>query len=267
MIKTWHLVARTNFGLTPLTDRTACVDLWKRLHKNFPHVLACVLMPNHLHFIIEAGDPSKAKQRLAIALRSWSRRFYPKKSVWMKVPDPSPIPNDQQLMRQIRYIHLNPCRKGLTRDPFEWEWSTHLDASGCIKTPWLDKKRLCQTFKTSEKILGTKMHQYISGDPSVSVSGTAFVSDYKADDLVRTDAKSLLWASAVVLRTDINLKRGPVRELAIKTACYLNLKLKHEEWNLSRSALYKAVAKKGDLQETLLVLKILSDPRFKPSKF
>jgi hypothetical protein len=203
-----------------------------------------------------------AKHHLVIELRAWRQRFYPETSIWEPVPDAVKIPNDDHLMRNIRYVHLNPCRAGLVKDPLGWEWSTHLDVTDCILHPWPEKKTLALLFKCSEKQLAQKMHSYISSDPTVAVAGSASVKNYKSGDLVRTDTPSILWASALALREDLRITRGPVRTLAIQVARFLGQSIKYQDLGMSKSGLNRALRHEVSYPDVLPVLKILSDPRF-----
>ena len=46
---------------------------------------------------------------------------------------------DQYLLQLIRYIHLNPVRAGLVKDPVSYPWSSHRAYLGREELPWLSR--------------------------------------------------------------------------------------------------------------------------------
>lgn len=168
-----HFPVRTRYPLQPLLERDVCVDLWARLRKRFDHgVMACILMPNHLHLDLEGWFPEQARQLIGLELNAFSRSHFPGQRIWDPVPPPQILPDLLHLKRHIRYVHLNPCRAGLAQDPLEWEWSTHRDCVGATQNPWIDLQRLVALFGVPERDFAMEFHSYVSSDPSVKVAGT-----------------------------------------------------------------------------------------------
>lgn len=174
-MKYYHLTARTRWPHKPFTDREVCADLWGRLQKRFPKVLACVLMPNHLHIVLYGAHPEAARQILAIELRAFTQSQFPGLRLWEEVPPPEMIQDRKHLARFIRYVHLNPSRARLVDDPLEWEWSTHRDAVGGAAPTWIDLGMLMQIFKADPRKLAEVIHRYVSGDPTVHVASTPLI--------------------------------------------------------------------------------------------
>ncbi|MCC7441279.1 MAG: hypothetical protein IT285_06590 [Bdellovibrionales bacterium] len=168
-----HLVARAVVGREPFVSRDLCLEAWRRLRLTFPDSAACILMPNHLHLLTE-GDPHALTRTLGRTLGALVRRNGVARDVWETVPEPRAIPNAAHLLRQIRYVHLNPCRARLTGDPLAWEWSTHRDWIGAVLNPWPDARRWCGVLKWNPGEAPERLHRYVSADPSVSVSGSRF---------------------------------------------------------------------------------------------
>jgi hypothetical protein len=178
----YHCVARAQFGQRPFLNRSHNRDLWRRLVRVFPGGAACVLMPNHIHLLTE-GNSLTLNRRLARVLSFWCKRHG---YVGMDpLPKPVLIPDQFHLLRQIRYVHLNPCRASLCDDPLRWEWSTHRDWVGAVVTPWPDRMRWAHLWKWAESEVSARMHGYVSADPSVSVSGTPAPKVIKAPTIQR----------------------------------------------------------------------------------
>jgi REP element-mobilizing transposase RayT len=174
----FHQVARTLHSTIAFRSRTSYADMWERLRKRFPSALACVLMPDHLHLILEwvtkPLDPrGSIAWNLSHELSAFARRYFPGQKLWEAVPPPTPIPNLLQLRRQIRYAHLNPCRAQLVNDPLEWEWSTHRDLVGAAFPSWPDHAKAANRWKVPLRDFGRHLHDYTSGDPSVRIEGTS----------------------------------------------------------------------------------------------
>lgn len=263
MIHAYHLVARANPFQTPLTKRNSNVDLWERLQKRFSNIAACVLMPNHLHILIFTHEPDKAVWNLGVDLRAWTQRFYPRLQLWAPIPNAIAIPDFHHLKRQIRYVHLNPCRAGLVKDPLQWEWSTHRDVTGCVINPWPNLKILEKVFATSSSRLSEVLHQYVSQDPTVAVNGTPMVQQPKIGGVISTNYTTILWGAAVANRQIPLLRRGKLRDLSVQTAHRLRLIPEPDQLGMSQQSWWRALARPADENSIQVVLKILSDPRLR----
>ncbi len=167
----WHFTAHAVTGARPLELAEACNRLWAALRRRFPESVAAVLMPDHVHLIIEAADRNEARRRLAQCLAAFARQAGLGR-IWQRVPDPVRIRDANHLARQVRYVHLNPCRAGLVDDPLCWPWSTHRGAVGLELDPWVSPARLAALLRRREADFPRWFHSYVSGDPSVRVEGT-----------------------------------------------------------------------------------------------
>jgi hypothetical protein len=170
----FHLTARvrgiclTDFGVAPV--------VWGGFRRAYPDALAALLMPNHPHLIVNAQDGTEARRRLTAVLSGVTRFCHHQPRLgdptWEVAPVPDPIPDSQHLAREIRYVLLNPCRAGLVADPLEWLWTTHRDVVGAVVDPWVTASRLATALGRPRAGFARDHHQYVSGDPSVCVSGT-----------------------------------------------------------------------------------------------
>jgi hypothetical protein len=125
-------------------------------------------MLNHLHLVIEAARLASVRWELATELRAFTRCHFPGRRIWQEVGATDPLPDLHHLRRNIRYVHLNPCRAGLVADPIEWEWSTHRDYLGAAYPSWVNPSTLGRLWKGGKE----EFHRYVSGDPSTRVQGT-----------------------------------------------------------------------------------------------
>ncbi len=89
---------------------------------------AYVLMPNHVHLLIQVGKHSvdRIMQRIQTSYTMYfhkkhqhSGHVFQGRYHWFL------IDKDSYLLELIRYIHLNPVRAGLKEDPKDYPWSSH----------------------------------------------------------------------------------------------------------------------------------------------
>ncbi|HEY3355432.1 MAG TPA: hypothetical protein VGQ83_19435 [Polyangia bacterium] len=172
----WHLTAHAFPGLAPFATFAGAAFGWNRLRAAFPEALGAMLMPDHPHLILDVDDIDAARRRLAAVLGGLTRSpacgcgtpmFRP-------VPAARAIADVRHLRRTVRYLALNPCREGLCRDPLSWLWSTHRDVIGAVVDPWVTAARLADALRLPRRGFAVAHHAYISGDPSVDLSGTPF---------------------------------------------------------------------------------------------
>jgi hypothetical protein len=159
-----HFVFRATGSQIPLSTRDAYLILWNQLCSRLDRCNALVLMPNHGHLLVPETDRSQAEKAIRLSLFAFKRRV---PSFWDPLPEPKIVLDLKHLRRQIRYIHLNPCRSQFTKDPLCWEFSTHWDflgyTAGSISVP-------------SVRSLGfsshAQFHEFVSSDSTTDVSGT-----------------------------------------------------------------------------------------------
>ena len=86
-------------------------------------VYAYAVMPDHVHLLVsepQRGLLADAMHYLKLSFAKrlgagvfWQKRYYDRN-----------IRNEREFTQKLRYIHLNPVKRGLVRDPGEWKWSS-----------------------------------------------------------------------------------------------------------------------------------------------
>ena len=104
--------------------------------------LAWVVMPDHLHWLIQLGEDwslsnvvKSLKARSALALNRYSNC---RGSVWQRAFFDHAIRKEEDVRQLARYIVANPLRAGLVRDIGDyphWDciWMSHGDGVGVVE--------------------------------------------------------------------------------------------------------------------------------------
>jgi putative transposase len=149
-----HFVTFSCFGRAPLLGTTRARDIFEQTFERTRqwygfYVAGYVVMPEHVHLLISEPERAKLsvalqmlKQNVARILRSpeggllWQPRYYDF-NVW----------SEAKRIEKLRYIHRNPVKRGLVRNPEDWAWSSFRHyVSGVegvveIESQWTARKR------------------------------------------------------------------------------------------------------------------------------
>ena len=137
----YHVLIRGNAGedvFFDKGDRTRFLLLLQEGTERFSYRLhAFCLMTNHIHLIIQVGEIplSKIVQNLSFRYTKFINKK--KKRVGHLFQGRYKailIDGDSYLLELVRYIHNNPVRAGLVRDPIDYHWSSHTTYLGTSKT-------------------------------------------------------------------------------------------------------------------------------------
>lgn len=91
-------------------------------------VLAYCLMRNHFHLLIQVADVplSEVMRRLLCRYaRSFNATHKRRGHLFQSRFKAKLCARDSYLTTVLRYIHNNPVKAGLVKDPAEWPWSSH----------------------------------------------------------------------------------------------------------------------------------------------
>jgi hypothetical protein len=223
----YHITARALGRLEPFALFAAAAATWRRLRAAFPDALAAILMPTHLHLLLEAVDPAGVRRRVGGLLGGLTRTGLcgPVRRVWEPVPALQVVQDPLHLRRQVRYLALNPCRAKLCRDPLIWLWSTHRDVVGAVADPWVPAARLAAALRVEQDGFAEAFHAYVSGDPTVNVAGTPppRPAPARVAPVVPLEAVAVAAAAALRLPPTAVATRADARRLFVHLA-------RHQGW-------------------------------------
>ena len=97
-------------------------------------------MPNHVHALIQVSDVALGRLMLRVAgpyARITQARMPTTGHLFEKRYYPVLVDTDTYLLELLRYIHLNPVRAGLVRDPASYRWSSHHAYVGDDADSWV----------------------------------------------------------------------------------------------------------------------------------
>jgi len=140
----YHVILRGNSGQTIFLndkDRTRFFLLLQEGIERFGHrIHAFCLMTNHVHLAIQIAEISLSRilQNLSFRYTRWvnwrqGRTGHLFQGRYKAVL----IDADTYLQELTRYIHLNPVRAGMVREPDKYPWSGHRAYLGLETIPWL----------------------------------------------------------------------------------------------------------------------------------
>ncbi len=125
-----HFITFTCYHWRPNLSVPSTCDLFeemleqtRRLYRFF--VTGYVVMPEHVHLLVSEPE----RRTLSVALQAlkqsvsrrqslikppfWQARYYDR-NIW----------SEQEMKEKLRYIHLNPVRRGLVAKAEDWAWSS-----------------------------------------------------------------------------------------------------------------------------------------------
>lgn len=216
-----HLVARAYRCGSPLIHHEIASWLWARLARSFPQAAGAVLMPDHIHLVTPAEEIERARVTFARIVGNLSRtRRAPGPLRWEHVETPPPITDALKLMRQLRYLALNPVRAGLARDPLAWPWSTYRDVMGGIADPWTHEARIAALLRRPRDGFRESFHRYVSSDPSCDVAGSPAVRRPTQSEVAAAPLSWMAEAAAASSRgsPDDIRRRSPTRAMFLAIA-------------------------------------------------
>jgi hypothetical protein len=214
----YHVVAKVEVAGLSLCAFEIGSWVWERLRDAFPFALAACLMPDHPHVVSPLADPTTARIRLNRRLGHLARRVGVR--FVGQAAEPTLVRDRPKLLRELRYVALNPPRAKLTNDPLAWLFSTQRDVVGATLDPWVDASRLARAVGRREADFREWYHRYVSGDPSVSVVGTPLPRAARPTEIPHVPLGRIAKAAAAATRSRPEAIRssGPTRRLFVGLA-------------------------------------------------
>jgi len=137
----YHVISRGNKKADLFLDEKDYNVFLKKLaelkqESDFTLYCYC-LMPNHFHFLLEAGQEplSKIMQRLLTFYAVYFNARYKKTGHVFEGKYKAIIcEKEEYLIKLVQYIHLNPIRAGLAKKVDDYKWSSHPSYMGYVQS-------------------------------------------------------------------------------------------------------------------------------------
>lgn len=125
-----------------------------------------VLMPNHVHMLIEV-DTTPLSMIMQILQQRYTQHFnrkYGKVGHLFQARFKAIIcDKESYLLELVRYIHLNPVRSKLVADPSDYPWSSHRAYLAAKCDDWLDRDAILMQFSRKKEDARRKYADFILG--------------------------------------------------------------------------------------------------------
>ena len=164
----YHVIARGNQGQTVFRESQDYRLYLKFLRKYKEHfdffLYAYVLMPTHVHLLIETGDTnlSKVMHRLQF---HYTRNFNLKYKTWGHLFQERYkailCDKDTYFLELSAYIHLNPVGAGLVKSPANYPWSSYPSYLGREKKNITDTDYILAQFSNRKGIARRKFDLFV----------------------------------------------------------------------------------------------------------
>jgi putative transposase len=169
----YHVVLRGNGGqeiFLSAGDRHFFYELLAEGVTRFGHrVHAFCLMPNHVHLALQAGDDglSAAMQNLSFRYtRYLNGRLGRAGHVFQGRFKAFLVDQDSYGLALIRYLHLNPVRAKLVKDPAAYRWSSHSAYLGEETLSWLTTDWVLGQFGTRLAVARSRFAAFVDAAKS-----------------------------------------------------------------------------------------------------
>jgi putative transposase len=140
-VESLHFITFSCFHRFPFLEDAAAKDAVEAVleHARQRHqarIYAYVLMPEHIHLLINEPPAILLAQFLKVLKQATSRRLRgAREKFWQDRYYDSNIRGDKARSAVMRYIHRNPVVRGLVERPEDWPWSSYRHyASGVMGT-------------------------------------------------------------------------------------------------------------------------------------
>lgn len=170
-------------------------------------------MTNHLHLLVQvADDPlSRIMHRIAGAyarVHQW--RLETCGHLFDKRYRCQLVDADSYLLEVVRYVHLNPVRAGLVRDPAAYPWSSHRVYLGLRSAPWVTTEFALRMLDADLARARVAYRAFVSAGRAGTVSATMPTAN-ETDSRVLGDDRFLSRVSGVASTPRVRMS---VEELA-----------------------------------------------------
>ena len=164
----YHVIVRGNQGqkiFREAQDYRLYLRFLREYKEHFGFLLyAYVLMPTHIHLLIETGEINLSKIMHRLQFR-YTRNFNLKYKTWGHIFQGRYkailCDKDTYFLELSAYIHLNPVRAGLVKDPANYPWGSYSSYLGREKENIIDTHYVLDQFSNRKKMAARKYDLFV----------------------------------------------------------------------------------------------------------
>jgi REP-associated tyrosine transposase len=128
-----HFVTFSCYRRQPKFSSPANCDLFVTcLEKMRQHFEMCVygyvVMPEHVHLLLSEPDSAALADAIHFLKLSFAKNVHrineAPGTFWQKRYYDRNVRNEREFKVKLRYLHRNPVKRGLVKEPAEWKWSS-----------------------------------------------------------------------------------------------------------------------------------------------
>jgi len=164
----YHVFARGNNKQRIFKDEQdylAYLDRIEKYHERYDFILyVYVLMPNHVHFLLETWQIplSKIMQGLQQSYTLYFHKVYKTVGHLFQGRYKAILcQRETYLLELLKYIHLNPVRKGIVKYPEDYLWNSHRNYVGLANQHFVNKEFILKMFSENESAAVKLYSQFI----------------------------------------------------------------------------------------------------------
>ncbi len=165
----YHVTLRGNHR-QPIFFRDQDRDLLDGLVANAVEQLAVRIhaycwMPNHLHLLVQVSDAPLGHFMLRIASaysRTIQLRLQTTGHLFERRYHAILVDADSYLLTLVRYIHFNPVRAGLVKDPAAYPWSSHRVYLGRQQNLWVSTQFVLKLFSMRREAAVRRYREFMA---------------------------------------------------------------------------------------------------------
>jgi putative transposase len=89
-----------------------------------------VVMPKHVHLLVDEPEPATLADAIHFLKLSFTKRLRSQRggvesgSFWQKRYYDRNVTDAREFTVKLRYLHRNPVKRGLAKEPGDWTWSS-----------------------------------------------------------------------------------------------------------------------------------------------
>ena len=129
-------------------------------------ILAYCLMPNHYHLVIQTPLPNLSEGMHRLNSRyahAFNDRHGYAGHVFEARFGAVFVERTEHLLELVRYVHRNPVRARLCREPGEWAWSSYRALAGKAPAPpWLAVDEVLELFEATRPRARRRLRDFVA---------------------------------------------------------------------------------------------------------